>query len=90
MLKAKSGKRQSVMRRKEKAAPGPSLTVVIGTPPPPKAMPKAMGRAMRQGKAPEAPDARDDEMAALRDEIAALAARLDALSPMTDDEDDDE
>jgi ubiquinone biosynthesis protein UbiJ len=49
-----------------------------------------MGRAMRQGKAPEAPDARDDEMAALRDEIAALAARLDALSPMTDDEDDDE
>jgi hypothetical protein len=86
MLKAKSGKRQSVMRRKEKAAPGPSLTVVIGTPPPP----KAMGRAMRQGKAPEAPDARDDEMAALRDEIAALAARLDALSPMTDDEDDDE
>ena len=86
MLKAKSGKRQSVMRRKGKVAPGPSLTVVIGTPPPPKAMPKAM----RKDAAPDAPDERDDEMAALRDEIAALAARLDALSPMTDDEDDDE
>jgi hypothetical protein len=78
MLKAKSGKRQPVMRRKGKPADAPSLTVVIGTPPPPKATPKDRNAVP------------DDEIAEIREEIAALSARLDALSPMTDEEEDDE
>jgi hypothetical protein len=78
MLKAKSGKRQPVMRRKGKPADAPSLTVVIGAPPPPKGMPKPSRARDEEDKMGE-----DEEEAvtldALRDKVKALEARIAAL-----------
>jgi hypothetical protein len=80
MLKAKSGKRQPLMRRKGAM---PSLTVVIGAPAPP---PSKTKRDMppRARDEDDAEDMEEDEAEAvtldtLRDEIRALTARLDAL-----------
>jgi hypothetical protein len=75
MLKAKSGKRQPLMRRKGGA---PSLTVVIGTPAPP---PPGKGKPPRARDEDEMEEDEEEAVTldALRDEIKALTARIAAL-----------
>jgi hypothetical protein len=71
MLKAKSGKRHPLMRRKGAM---PSLTVVIGTPAPPPG--KGMGAMMGKAKAKDMEamdDAMDDDMGDDMDDAEDIA-----------------
>jgi hypothetical protein len=88
------GKRVPVLRRK-----APSLTVIVGAPKAPTPMADAMTHAARamapeaampETDAPEADTPNADTLAALRAEVTALRARLNALAGEDEDEDEDD